>query len=80
MHISRIFEGVCQGVKTLYCLGLPVLGVKSVSCLGGRRSVFSPRCVVSVLSVDLYPQSGISGGLLPYCEVSKLLQGLYHKV
>lgn len=59
--ISRLFEGLCQGVKTLYCLGLSVLGVTSVSCLGG--SVFSPRCVVSVLSVDLYPQYDISGGV-----------------
>lgn len=37
--ISRILEGLCQGVKTLYCLGLSVLGVKSVSCLEGLCSV-----------------------------------------
>lgn len=32
--VSRLAEGLCQGMKTLYCLGLSVLDVKSVSCLG----------------------------------------------
>lgn len=32
--VSRLLEGLFQGVKTLYCLGLSILGVKSVSCLG----------------------------------------------
>lgn len=62
--INRLFEGLCQGVKTLYCLGLSVLGVKSVSCLWGGVCVQSQVCGLCVICGSV-PQYDISGDLLP---------------
>lgn len=45
--ISWLFESLCHGVKTLYCLRLSVLGMKSVSCLGS--CVQSQMCGLCVI-------------------------------